>query len=285
MIGKILAALAIVIIILAVALAISNGIQSKYHQQLPNFPDINNTVPPQFSNILSQPSSQTSAQLSSLTKRGTANVPQSSIIYNGSVYVKPSGLIGAFTQVNSPIYAGESRYGKDVKMYVNVTSLPVLGTWKIIYLNITNGTFTCTNFNMSAISEGNFAKALSGNKNITCARTSTLAGINFSQIAEFNMSQFSKEGLLLNYETIYQSTYKGAPCTYMAGNITNVKSSTGSPLGNGAFEICISDRYYVPVSLSMYLTNSSYRMSANINETYISNSSEESFVTSMPATG
>jgi hypothetical protein len=277
--GKILGAIIIIAIVAAVAfLILNNSTSSQQLSQLPSFNKTNATVPSQFSNVTSQPSAQTTAQLATLSQTQAANTTQFSIYYNGSLHVVPAGLIGSFAKVNSPLYVYELKYGNDEKMDINITSLPLVGSGVIVYANLTNGTYTCTNLNVSAASGGNYEKLLFGKRSISCVNSSILAGINFTQVASFNFSQLQVMGLQLSYQTIYQSTYKGIPCTYMSGLISEQASSSGA----GAFNMCISDKYYFPLSFSMYFSGKSVSVAANINETSVDNVSQQSTVDSLP---
>ena len=67
----------------------------------------------------------------------------------------------------------------------------------------------------------------------------------------------------------------------MSGAIAQA-SSNDSTTGTGAFDICVSDKYYVPLSFSMYFKSAQSSISVNLNETSISNSSDKSYVDSLP---
>jgi hypothetical protein len=271
----------IVIAVIAVFVVVISGNSSYQLSQLPTFHNTNAPVPVQFSNVTTQSTQKTTAQLQELIQIGTSSVPQLNISYNGSLYLQPSGIIGSVAKINSNMYIGEARYGNDLKFYLNITNLPVLSLGEIAYLNLTNGTFACTNFNISAVSAGNYGKVLLGIRNLTCVKSKTIGNVNFDGIARFNLSELSNNGLNLTYHTIYQSTYKGIPCTYISGTIMQ-KSSNRSSTGNGAFGMCLSDKYYIPLSYALYLNGSSVYLSLNFNETSLSNMTQRSYVDSIP---
>lgn len=271
----------IVIIAILYLIIVGSPTTQQYAPQLPKFQNTSAPIPPTLSNVLNQSNQETTTHITALMQNHTATVTLFTVSYNGSVYVHPAGIVGSITKVNSPLYITESKYGKDRKLYINATQLPILGDGKIIYANLTNGTFSCTNFNASAIETKNYWEALLSNRSISCVRSNSLAGINLENIALFNLSTFSELGLQLQYQTEYQSTYKGVPCTYLAGIITQNASDVSS-YGSGEFEMCESDIYYVPLSFELYFSDSRAQVSVSQNETSIGNYSQQSYVDSLP---
>lgn len=280
MLGKLLALFVVIIVIVGIALIVTNSNNSQQQPQLPAFQNTNGTVPSQFSGLLSQTSDQTTAQLASISQNAIAKAKQFSVSYSGTFYLKPSGVVGTFAKVNSPIYANESKYGNDTKLSINVTSVPIIGSADIVYINMTNGTYACTNLNSSAASSQNYGKLLSGSHSITCTKSNELAGINLTDLTSFNLSQAQNAGLKLNYQTVYQSVYDNMPCTFVSG-IMAEPGPNGTTTGSGKFQICISDKYYVPLSFSMYFNGQAY-IAMNLNETAIGNSSSQSYVDVLP---
>lgn len=279
---NLLGALAIIAIIAIIyLLVIGPGTTKQYAVQLPKFQNTTAPIPAAYSNVLTQSDQNTTTHITQLTQNHTAAISLFSVTYNGSVYIQPAGIVGTIAKVNSPLYLFESKYGKNLKLYINATQLPLLGDGEISYINLTNGTYSCTNFNASAISTKNYWKALLSNHSITCIKSNSLAGINLEQIALFNLSVFEDLGLQLEYQTEYQSTYMGVPCTYISGIITQNASNISSS-GNGEFEMCESDIYYVPLSFELYFSNNKAQVSVNQNETSIGNYSNQSYVQSLP---
>jgi len=277
-----IAAIALVVVIVVIYLLLSGfGKQSNYAPQLPKFQSTNATVPPEFSDVLNQSSQQNNQQVTNLIKNHTTPTTRFTVYYNGSVYIQPAGIVGTIATIDSPLYFTESKYGTDTKLYINATQLPLLGDGVIAYLNLTNGTISCTNFNASALSTKNYWKALLSNRSVSCIRSNSLAGINLANIAAFNLSILNELGLQMQYITEYQSTYKGVPCTYISGIITQNASNISST-GNGAFEMCDSDIYYVPLSFELYFSNNKAKVSVSQNESVIGNYSQQSYVDSVP---
>jgi hypothetical protein len=279
---NLLGALAITVIIAVIYLIIfGTGSSKQYSPQMPKFQNTSAPLPATYSNVLIQSGGETTAHISSLAQNHTAAIRLFTVSYNGSLYVQPAGIVGSIAKVDSPLYLTESKYGSETKLYINATQLPILGEGEIAYINLTNGTFSCTNFNQSAISTKNFWKALLSNRSVSCVKSNSLAGVNLGKIALFNLSVFSDLGLQLQYQTEYQSTYRGVPCTYISGIITQNASNISSA-GNGDFEMCESDTYYVPLSFEMYLGNNKAQVYVNQNETAIGNYSQQSYVQSLP---
>ncbi len=277
-----LAVLAVIILaVLIVGIVILNPSKSSANSQLPQFQNTSAPVPSAFSTVLTLPSQQTTANLAALTQTHITAAQQFNVSYNGSIYVRPSGLVGAIAQINSPLYVSESKYGSDTKLYMNITSLPIVGVGKLIYLNLTNGTYSCTNLNVSAKTSGFSLSSLSANRNITCVHSTTLAGVNVDNLTRFDLSELGHAGAQLNYQKVYQSTYMGMSCTYMFGNMIQT-ASNGTTTGTGEFDMCMSDTYYVPLSLSMYFNTQSLSLMFNMNETSISNQSNQSYIESLP---
>ncbi len=276
------AIIVLIIVVIGVVVIVGHSKTTQYQSQFPQFQNIGGTVPAALNNILSQPSSASTSDLAMLAQSKLSNASQFSIKYNGSLSIQPSGALGAVTSINSPLYISESKYANNTKLSINATSIPILGSARIIYLAIANGTFTCTNFNSTAVSSGNYGKLLLGNSHtLTCIKSSSIGGINLASIARFNISSISNEGIQLNYQKEYQSIYKGIPCTYISGNMTG-PASNGTALGTGEFGTCISDTYYMPLSLAMYFNGKQAYISMNINETSIGNYSNQSYINSLP---
>ena len=87
-------------------------------------------------------------------------------------------------------------------------------------------------------------------------------------IANFDLSQLRQLGINPSYTNLYQSDYLGQNCTYISGTITQ-EAYNGTNVGSGIFGMCISDAYYVPLSLSVIFSGSAGSFSLYINETSI----------------
>jgi hypothetical protein len=279
--GAALLLLLAIIIILLLAYWLWSNRASQTVLVLPAFQSTGAAVPPAFANMLTQPSQQTTLSLAQLSESQLSMLQQFSVSYAGSLYLQPGGTFASIAKVNSPLFMNESRFSQEIKLKIDATGLPVLGTGDIQYLNLTSGTFTCTNFNASAAATYNYANLLLGSRNTTCSYSNGLLGVNLNQVAHFNLTALEGTGLQLSYTTLYQSTYQGVPCTYIAGTMSKA-SSSGANIGNGAFGECISDTYDTPVSFAMYYVGQNATVSTVLNETQIGNYSSQSYVESMP---
>jgi hypothetical protein len=254
-----LAAAVIIIILILAALALYNSSISANWSKLPYFAKSTQAVPPAFQANVS------TGSLATLARVGLSKSSQFTAQYAGIVHLKPSG-VGSLTTFSSPINYGIYKYNNDVKLAINATGIPVLGTRTIVYVNPVNGSaVTCTNFKTTA--------------NLTCTHSDSVSGINLTQLSSWDISSaLSSYGITLDYQTTYQSIYNGVPCTFLSGTIT----LNGQP-GSGIFEECVSDTLYVPLSYSAYFSGaSSGTIAFNLNETAIGNYSQSQYVGSVP---
>lgn len=264
--------LGIIVLIVIIGVVLLLGGNSNSQQQFPSFQRVNSSVPEEFSLI--QNSGDISQNLATLSKSGLANVTQFTIMYSGTLQAS-----GSVISISSPISINDYIYGNQHRFEVNVSNVEALGSAEVTYLNITNGTYTCTNFNMSALDSGNYENVLLGSRALTCMRSGTIAGMDIGKLSDFNFSQLSEDGILLKDNEVYQSEYKGIPCTFIAGTV----SAQGSGSNGGLFQMCVSDVYYVPLSLSLYATGGSRStLSLTLNESSISNSSSLSVIDQIP---
>jgi len=274
----------LLIIVIGVIVILGNNSKSATQPQseLPQFQNISGAVPSAFNGILTQPSLQATQSLAALSASHLSNATQFSVSYKGVLYIQPSGALGAIATVSSPLYINESKYGNSTKLSMNATSIPILGSGRMVYAALENGTFICTNFNTTAVSAGKYAQVLaSSNHSTGCIKATTLGGINIGNIAKFNLSSLSSASIRLNYTKDYQSTYKGMQCTYISGNMVQL-ASNGTATGTGEFGACISDTYYMPLSLAISFNGKQASVFMNLNETSIGNYSNKSFVDSLP---
>ncbi len=273
----------LIIIVIGVIAVVTSHSKSttQYQSQLPQFQDLSGIVPAAYSSILSQPSAAATQSLASLSSSRLSSVAQFSVSYKGVLYAQPSGALSAIVSVSSPVYMNESKYGNSTKLSLNVTSIPILGNGRLVYATLANGTFTCTNFNVSALSPSNLTKLLGIGHGMSCVKSGAVGGVNIGNIAKFNLSSLSSLGITLNYLKDYQSTYQGSPCTYISGNMVQL-TSNGMTTGTGQFGACMSDSYYVPLSLAVSFGGSAGSVFINLNETSIGNYSSGTYVNSLP---
>ena len=196
--------------------------------------------------------------------------------------MQPSGALGAVASISSPLRLNESKYANSTKLSANATNIPILGNGRLVYAVLANGTYVCTNFNTTALSSKNYGKVITNNNhNMSCVKEATIAGINIGGVARFNLSSLANQGIRISYAKDYPSTYKGMKCTYVSGNMTQL-ASNGTVTGSGKFGACISDTYYMPLSLAMSFSAQPASVFINLNETSIGNYSNQSFVDSLP---
>lgn len=265
----------IVVIVLAggVLLFLSQGSGQNASAQFPSFTQTNAANPSGISGIKGMSGPAATQQLASLAQGGLSNVSQFTISYSGSILADYSVL-----SVDSPLTVTLSKYGDNRRFAVNISNVEAFGPVSMIYINDTNGTYTCMNLNQTAMSDGNYQGVLLGSHAFTCSSSEIAAGINLGKISDFNFTQLSYSGVQFNYNQEYQSTYQGTPCTYLSGSIT----VPGSGSNGGLFQECVSNVYYVPLSFSLYETGSKGGVTLTLNETYISNSSSLSAISAMP---
>lgn len=243
---------------------------------LPAFQNSGTQVPGPLSNMLSANATVATQRLAELSSNTIASDPQFSVSYNGTISVHPSGLLKVYS-FTSPLYVTDDKYHGSVRFSANATGFPFAGDANITYLNNSDeGSLICANINVTALSESNYQSVLSKGQPIRCVAGDELLGLNMEQLAAFNLSTVEQQGIRFTYLEDYQSSYKGMPCTYLSGVLTGNKN------GTGVFEMCVSDSYYLPLSLAFSLNNMLGSGTIIINETSISNSSEQSYVDSMP---
>lgn len=259
----------IVALVAVVALVFYLNSTSSFNPSLPYFPNLGSSVPQAFAQLPTYQGAQAASAISSGESLYLANVSQFSVNYAGSVYARGSGTAG-LVSVSSPLYAGYSKYDNDELFFMNATSVSVLGDAEATYLDNANGTFVCSDFNISS-NGSNIQGALFGSRNVTCNTGVQLAGIDLQKIAHFDFSQAQGLGVSMRYNNAYESSYKGMPCTYLNGTLEQI-ASNGTAIGLGAFGICVSDASYVPLSIAAYLSGNDGSFSVILNETSMSNS-------------
>ncbi|MDE1856526.1 MAG: hypothetical protein KGH98_00405 [Candidatus Micrarchaeota archaeon] len=276
-IGKAIGVVIVVIVVVgAAAFAAYQYYRSGQQMIFPSFGKANATVPSSMEGILSAAANgQLFPALANFTANALANNSRLTVVYNGSV----SGTIGNgstsfLSYFESPLMMRVEKYGGMVRLDINVTSIPLFGPVDIEYLNNTNGTYVCSDFNSTALANSDYKNLVVGGRGEKCTRGSRLAGIDLASIAALNFSQVGKLGST-SYRTAYQSTYKGVNCTYIAGGIF---SGSGE---YGAYQMCVSDVTGIPLSISADL-HGQVDVLLTMNETLIQNSSDLSYINTMP---
>ncbi len=276
------AALAIIGLLIIAGLAFIglNYVGSKGLQQLPVFQNLNSAPKSNLAVLPSLQSFTATQQLANLTSSHLSNISEFTVDYAGKIYAHGTGA-ASLLAFNSPLNVSLSRYGDISRFDINATSASVFGDVNIIYLGLSNGTFTCENFNLTAASSGNENGVLFGSRNVQCNAGSELLGIKMNDISNFDFYQLSQFGITPSYTDVYQSEYHGQNCTYISGTLAQA-SSNGTNTGSGIFGMCLSDTYYVPLSLSAIFSGPDGSFSFYMNETSISNSSSQSGIDTLP---
>jgi hypothetical protein len=250
----------IVIIAIVAAFFLTNNTKTIVQHAPPN---TNKTVPAAFSNLTLSTGTQTTAAIASFVQSHTSNTSNLEVYYLGSLYVKPSGA-GSVASVSTPLIVNYLKQADNISLYVNATSLPIIGSGSMSLLNLSDNTVVCSNLNLTALSHQNYLSTLKTSKQSSCNST-ILQGTNMHNLAYSGVGFLENYGFVLNYTTSYQSEFNELNCTYVAGSLSR---SSG---GNGQFSTCISDTYYVPLTVYVMFQNTQGTVYLSLNETSISN--------------
>jgi hypothetical protein len=243
---------------------------------LPVFPKMAGAVPSALANLTSQ-SGQTGLETLARASASVRNESQFTVAYAGNLSISFSGFPMSLISVNTPGVINASRYANDFKVGVGLKSAPFIGQVNLTYLNLTSGSLLCSNVNITNLKAGKIWSLLFGSRTVSCSSSSQLAGGTPIMYADSATSQLSNYGVGLAFSNEYQSSYDGQPCTYISGNIT--QASQG---GAGVFGMCISDTYYVPLSLAVHFNNTMATVTAGVNETAIGAYSQKQAVDAVP---
>ncbi len=233
----------------------------------------NGTVPAAYSTAFKNPSTSME-MLSTLTNASlnSNSTKQFHANYTGTVYFKSSNkALSLLGTISSPLSMWIAQYNGSRHLSFTASDASVLGSLNVQWLSFS---YVCTNFNANAAAHGNVT-ALLGSEKPSCASGNTLGSVNLSQMYGFNFNQLGQFGLNFIYNNSYQSAYRGTPCTVVEGTVT------GSG-GNGRFIMCMSDTYYVPLSIGINDTGSGGSFAIFLNETSIGDSANQSVVTTLP---
>ncbi len=253
---------------------------------LPSFPQNDAPAPIGISNTLQQIKAGNPGVLSKLSYNYINSSPEFHVNYTGNIYARLNfsvdGIhIGTF---ESPIYLWIAKYGKNLHIWADIISIPILGNEEIQYVDNTNGLFICPTFNYTSLVSGNVGSLLS--KQGSCLRVENsieTSPINFGTIAAFNLS-----GLGINVNNdynpnfdSYQSDFYGMNCTAIEGYYLSGSGSTANaPIG--MYTTCLSNTYYIPLSFGANFSGSFGKVLIVLNETSIGNSSIENKVENLP---
>ncbi len=219
---------------------------------------------------------------------------QLNISYSGRALAKmESG--GVNVTLNMPLSIDLMKYGSNGRVNANVSDIPFIGNLTVIAILNNSEMYTC--------SKSAFGGALglnstsSNSSSYTCQEPVSTSGfVNSTYINALNGS--------IHFTSVTQSSYKGNGCTLASGymdinssaltNATSAISSLSSSIlpttnVNASFSMCLSDTYYIPLTMSLnetINTNSSSLGAAGtvhlqLNETSLSTSVSPS-ITALP---
>src|SRR5271157_5961067 len=124
----------------------------------------------QLPNMTVQNSRQTNGTIiASFVQNSISRTFASNVSYSGYLRLVPSGF--SFISIGSPIKASWYRSGKNASIYINATSVPIVGPVTASLSNETNGATLCTNFNMTAVAH-NYLSILVGKRSQQCSTSS-----------------------------------------------------------------------------------------------------------------
>jgi hypothetical protein len=244
---------------------------------LPVFPNMGGAVPSALAGITSQ-SGQAGLEMLARASASIPNESQFTAAYAGSASLSFSGFPMSLISVNSPLGISASRYANDFKVAIGLKSVPLVGQVNLTYLNLTSGSLLCSNMNLTNLKTLSVWNLIFGSHSTACSKSASFSGGTPSAYADQAASQLSAYGIGLTFLNEYQSAYEGQPCTYLSGSIT--QASQG---GTGVFGMCVSDTYYVPLSLAVHFNNTVGTMTAGVNETAIGAYSQRQSVDAVPS--
>ena len=265
---KIIAAIFGVGVVLAAAYTWLNYSESYGLANLPHFQNSGMPVPVALQGVAGMQGYQASSAVTSFSSPAEYNVSGFTAHYLGHIYAQGSGAASLFS-FNSGVNVTYSKGINWTRFDINATSVSAFGNVEVLYSNYTNGTQTCANFNITAVSEANQNGALFGSRKIRCYNGGSIAGIEIYGIPELDMAELEQFGVSATYSSAYQSEYNGMNCTYVSGNLTQ-EAANGTYSGLGVFGACISDYYHIPLSFSAIFSGNYGRFSLYVNETSIS---------------
>ncbi len=244
--AKAVAAAAVVIAIVAAILAVG-GPKSISR---PIMPDTGQPLPAALSSVNLSNQTQTAETLTTAALTQTSGLQQQSALYQGDLDVHLAGA-GSVLPVTAHMLLYYSRRGGNVSMAANVTGLPLIGPVELRIKNSTNGADLCSNINFTAVQYKNYLGV--HESSLECSPLSKY-GISIGQLEYYNATlmrqKAAQHGVYINYTSVYQSTYEGQNCTYVAGTMNQPDQN-----GTGVFDFCLSDGTFLPLTVYTAFTN------------------------------
>jgi hypothetical protein len=252
----------IIVVIAAIFLFVSRGSSSPGTQNSTGVQSGANSQSSQLASQLSSPSNQTLTSAITIVLHKIISTSQFNASYTGLVKLYIQGSSGISINSSMPVKFNFQKLGNNSRIEFSARGVPLFGNMTGVAINLVNGTaYSCSNTTFGTLlsfqNEG-----IVQNTGMQCQRSSSV-GTTFNQeintFALFDTTQNSQ------FKVMGQSSYMNQGCVLV---VSNGSSSTG----NYALTMCLSDQYYVPLTLSFSETiNESQKGSLNValNETSI----------------
>jgi hypothetical protein len=120
-----------------------------------------------------------------------------------------------------------------------------------------------------------------GSHKENCVPGGSLSGVELAAFSAFNLTQLQSLGFVFDYQSSYNSSVNGMPCSLITGNLFQV-AANGTDTSSGNYEMCISDTYYVPVMLAFTLSGGSGSFYAALNATDVGPTAQQGDFASLP---
>ncbi|MEM3661219.1 MAG: hypothetical protein QXG73_00065 [Candidatus Micrarchaeaceae archaeon] len=219
---------------------------------------------------------------------------QLNISYSGLATINAESS-GTNITMKMPLSIDLMKYNSDERADINVSDIPFLGNLTMDIILDNGEMYTCTK---SSLLSSFGLNASSTNSSYQCQPPVSTSGfLNSTTLDALN-------GSSIHFTSIKQSSYNGHSCVlatgYMNINTANITSTSSiSTLGsvvptsanvNATFSMCLSDTYYVPLTMSLkevlnstsasgILSGVSGAVSLQLNETHLSTSVSPSITT------
>lgn len=221
---------------------------------------------------------------------------QLNISYSGLATINANSG-GMNITMDLPMSIDLMKYNSNARVNVNVSKIPFLGNLTLAIILDNGEMYSCAKVPSSLGSFGRNTSSANSSGYTCQPPVSTSAGL-------LNSTQLNKLNGSIHFTSVSKSSYKGNGCVLTSGymdinasNLTSTSSlSTLSTLApttnvNASFSMCLSDAYYVPLTLSMHevfnssssgsslLGSVSGRVNLQLNETSLSTSVSPSITT------
>ncbi len=248
--------------VIAIGLVTLYAINSSKSIIQPSMTSINGSVPSVFLPISSAVNSSGAVNatetLVSMIQGRARNSSNVSVRYRGGIYGHLSGF-GSIISLDTPISINYTRSGSNLSVDINASGLPIIGPVFFQLINNRSVAKVCSNINVTALKNSNIFGIKSNGA--SCSQISSYS-TSIQQIENFNYSELTHYGIIVNYTSVHQSVYEEQNCTYISGTLGQPSKS-----GVGQFSMCISDSELVPLTMYTSFKNSQGSIYMLLNET------------------